>query len=141
MTTYVADTSAWFASRPVPSLRERFAGLLSSGTLGTCVVVDAELLYSTQTGREYRFWRESLDRMPHAPVDHSTWQRAFDVWGALADTGGKHHREVKFNDVLIAAAAERVGATVLHYDHDFDVIADITRQSTEWIAPRGTLGD
>ncbi len=28
---------------------------------------------------------------------------------------------------------------VLHYDADFDVIAEITGQPTRWIAPRGSL--
>ncbi|MEN8114006.1 MAG: hypothetical protein ABFS21_06425 [Actinomycetota bacterium] len=28
---------------------------------------------------------------------------------------------------------------VLHYDHDFEAIAEVTGQSTEWIVPRGTV--
>jgi predicted nucleic acid-binding protein len=40
---------------------------------------------------------------------------------------------------VIAATAELSGATVLHYDIDYDRIAAITGQSTEWIAPAGTL--
>ena len=39
-------------------------------------------------------------------------------------------------DQLAAEAAELV---VLHYDHDFDLIADITHQPTEWIVPAGTV--
>ncbi len=42
-------------------------------------------------------------------------------------------------DLLIAAAAEAAGATVWHCDEDFDRIAEITWQSTAWIAPRGPL--
>jgi predicted nucleic acid-binding protein len=33
--------------------------------------------------------------------------------------------------VIIAAAAELAGLTVLHLDKDFDIIADITGQVTE----------
>ena len=29
--------------------------------------------------------------------------------------------------------------TVLHYDADFDAIAAVTHQETEWVAPRGSL--
>jgi len=27
---------------------------------------------------------------------------------------------------------------VLHYDHDYDLIASITGQSVRWVVPRGT---
>ena len=35
----------------------------------------------------------------------------------------------------------RVGdrLTVLHYDADFDLIAEITGQPTEWVVPRGSI--
>jgi predicted nucleic acid-binding protein len=42
-------------------------------------------------------------------------------------------------DLLTAAAAEHHGAAVLHYDADFDHIAAVTHQATDWIVPRGTL--
>lgn len=42
-------------------------------------------------------------------------------------------------DLLVAAAAEAAGVTVLHYDEDFDRIAAVTGQATEWSAPRGSL--
>jgi hypothetical protein len=28
---------------------------------------------------------------------------------------------------------------VLHYDADFDLIAEVTGQPSEWIVPRGTI--
>lgn len=42
-------------------------------------------------------------------------------------------------DLLIAAAAESRGLTVLHYDADFDRIAAVTGQSCEWIAPASSV--
>ena len=42
-------------------------------------------------------------------------------------------------DLMIAAAAEAHGLTVLHYDADFDRIAKVTRQPTEWVVPRGSV--
>jgi len=38
-----------------------------------------------------------------------------------------------------SAAAEAAGLTVLHYDHDFDLIAEVTGQPVEWVVPRGTV--
>ena len=45
----------------------------------------------------------------------------------------------KIADLLIAAAAEVAGLVVLHYDRDFDLIAKVTAQRTEWIVPAGTV--
>ena len=49
------------------------------------------------------------------------------------------HRRFSLPDLIIAATAEQHGATVLHYDADYDRIAEITGQPTEWVVERGTL--
>ncbi|MGH3693895.1 MAG: hypothetical protein ACRDRX_07885 [Pseudonocardiaceae bacterium] len=38
---------------------------------------------------------------------------------------------------VIAAAAEEAGVQVLHYDHDYDLIASITGQDTTWVVEKG----
>jgi len=40
---------------------------------------------------------------------------------------------------LIAACAQRHGVTVLHYDGDFDLIAEVTGQPVQWVVPRGSV--
>lgn len=52
--------------------------------------------------------------------------------------GKAAHRGAALPDLLIAATAERHGVTVLHYDHEYDLIADVTGQPMRWIVPRGT---
>ncbi|MFE9845482.1 PIN domain-containing protein [Streptomyces goshikiensis] len=39
--------------------------------------------------------------------------------------------------LIIAATAERHGATVPHHDGDHDVIAAVTGQPMRWVVPRG----
>lgn len=51
----------------------------------------------------------------------------------------KHQRGRKLPDLLVAAAAEISGLTVLHYDADFDLIAAVTGQSCEWVVPAGSV--
>ena len=58
-------------------------------------------------------------------------QRAIEVQLLLADEG--RHRAPSIPDLLIAAIAERAGLTVLHFDKDYDLVAEITRQSVEWL--------
>jgi predicted nucleic acid-binding protein len=45
---------------------------------------------------------------------------------------------VSIPDLLIAATAERYSLTVLHYDGDFDRIAELTGQPVQRILPRGS---
>jgi predicted nucleic acid-binding protein len=49
------------------------------------------------------------------------------------------HRHFRLPDLIIAATAEEHGATVLHYDADYDRIAEVTGQPVEWVATKGSL--
>jgi predicted nucleic acid-binding protein len=46
---------------------------------------------------------------------------------------------VTIPDLLMAAAAEAAGLRALHYDADFDRIAEVTGQPVEWVVWRGTV--
>jgi len=50
---------------------------------------------------------------------------------------GRHRLPIP--DLIVAAAAESAGLIVLHYDGDFERIAEVTGQPTEWVVPRGAL--
>ena len=65
------------------------------------------------------------------------WRRALDVQASLWRSG--HMRAVGLPDLLIAAVAGRERVTILHYDSDYDLIAQVTGQPTQWVAPRGTV--
>ncbi len=69
--------------------------------------------------------------------NQSALDRAVEVQDVLADRS--QQRGAKIADLLIAAAAEAAGLVVLHYNKDFDLIAGITGQATEWIVPAGTI--
>ena len=64
---------------------------------------------------------------------------ALNVQQHLWDSGVV--RCVGMPDLLIAAVAARERVTVLHYDADFDRIAAVTGQPTQWVVPRGTADD
>lgn len=142
MTTYLADTSAWFVSqrRNAPSeLRKSFTGLLTAGRIATCGPVAWEILHSTRNAAEYKTVRDDLAALDQAPFANADWARALDICHELAKRGGSLHRAPSLPDAMIAVAAERAGLAVLHYDKDFDLIASVTGQPCEWIAPRGSF--
>ena len=103
-------------------------------------MVRLELLYSARTGADFDALDEDLDALAQCPITEREWRRARSVYRELAHAGAAHQRSVKHPDLLIAAAAEAAGITVLHYDEDFDRIAAVTGQETRWVAERGTLG-
>ena len=111
--------------------------LLVAGEIATCGVVDLELLYSATSRTTYRALAEALRGMPRAPTDEAGVRRALEVQAMLAERS--QHRAVPLPDLLVAACAERAGLTVLHYDSDFDRIAELTGQAAQWIVPRGSV--
>src|SRR5205085_3163130 len=109
------------------------------GEIATCDMVALELLYSARNATEFTSLRGELDALPNCPIGIGQWKRALEVYEQLARKGGLHHRAVRHPDLLIAAAAEASGIPVLHYDEDYDRVAEITGQEVRWLAPRGSL--
>ena len=135
----VADTSAWATRHRDRGLEEDFNDRVEDGEIATCEMVVCELLVSARTGAEFRLQRRLYESIPWAAIDSSVWSRALDVFQALADRAPLHHRQVRIADALIAAAAERAGLPVLHYDRHFETIAAVTGQPVRALAPLGSL--
>lgn len=137
----LADTSAWIWSRRKghPEIRRRFDSLLEQGQIATCAQVRLELLDGTRTPEEHALRREQLDALDECPIEPADWERAIDVQGGLARLGADHQKVARIPDLVIAAAAERAGLTLLHYDGDFDWIGRVTGQPMQWLAARGSL--
>ena len=138
MKLFCVDTSAWHHSTD-PNVAREWTRRLERDQLGICDQVRLEILWSARSAKDYEALVEELWALRVISTDTSTFQRALEIQRRLAHTGGLHHRSVKIADLVIAAAAEAAGATVLHYDADYDRIADITNQPVRWIAPRGSL--
>lgn len=137
MASFLADKSALARRETRPEVREVVEPLLLSGEIAICGIVQLELLFSA-TGREtYRLLTRALRGMPRVDVDQGCFDRALEVQGMLAERS--QHRAVPLPDLLVAAAAERAGLVVLHYDADFDRIAELTGQGAQWVVPRGTV--
>lgn len=137
MPTHIADKSALsHLSKPV--VDAKLTPLVMAGRLATCGVIELEVLYSARSITELVATREERSTaFPRVPMTEDDFSRAEDVMVELARTG--RHRAVSLPDLLIAAIAERERLIVLHYDRDFDIIASVTGQPVEWVAPRGSL--
>lgn len=133
---YLIDKSA-LARMQDPRVQARLAPVIAAGEAATCAVIELEILYSTRNRDEHartRARRKLAYR--HIELTGAVFERAIEVQGLLAARG--RHR-LPIPDLIIAAAAESARLTVLHYDADFDTIAAVTRQETEWVVPQGLL--
>ena len=74
--------------------------------------------------------------MEYIETTDEQWQRALEVQRELAVKS--MHRAVKLPDLVIAAVAESEGLTLLHYDADFEYIAEVTGQAVRVGLPRGS---
>jgi predicted nucleic acid-binding protein len=134
---YLADTSAWRRSRANDSIALRWARLLAGDELAVCAPLQLELLYSARGPADYSALRDELGSLVRLRASPDAEAVALETQQALA--AKSQHRGPKPMDVLIAAIADVHGAVMLHYDRHFDLIARVTGQPTEWLAPRGSL--
>jgi len=135
--SHLADTSA-LARLSRPAVAAVLGPLIEAGLVATCGVVEFELGWATRSGDEFDLVRADRDDGYEWLATHDEdWHRALDVQGVLWRSG--HVRAVGFPDLLIAAVAEREQVTLLHYDIDYDLIEEFTRQSMQWVVPRGTV--
>lgn len=135
------DNSAWArlgSPRLNQARRDVVAGWVETDDLASCLPFLLEAGYSARSGSEHLAMFEVLESLPRIAVDAEVERLASAAQKELALVG--HHR-LPPSDLVIAACAHRVQAGVLHYDHDFDVIAQRTSLDfgSEWLAPPGTL--
>jgi len=133
---FLIDTSAAARMR-LTAVAERLEPLITSGLVATCATLDAEALYSARRPGEYEQVRADRgEAYEYLPTNDGHWQRAFDAQRLLARTG--RHRTVGIADLLTAVLAAEHGTTVLHYDSDFEIAAEVLDFEHRWVLPRGT---
>lgn len=133
----LADTSAWARKdKPGPGW---FRPALEDGRIAVCDMVAMELLWNARDGADFRAIEAGLRACPWLQTEPRDWDEVRRVFRELAARGPLHHRQVKIPDLLIAAVAARHGVPIVHYDHDYDVIASVTGQPVRWAASPGSI--
>lgn len=130
MTTWLIDKSALVRLTASPDAAE-WAARIERGVVRVTTVTRLEVGYSARSGPDLRagMRQPPLAAMPVEYLTPVIEGRAVEVLTLLADRG--QHRAPSIPDLIVAAAAELAGLTVLHLDKDFEIIADITGQPLE----------
>jgi predicted nucleic acid-binding protein len=135
------DNSAW-ARLAHPALSDarvtEIADAFEAGLVATCLPFLLEAGYSARNARDHNELLAELFALPRLQIDERVEHRAVDAQRQLARIG--HHRLPPV-DLLVAAIADRQGLGVLHYDPDYDLIAEKTDLdfASVWLAPAGSL--
>jgi hypothetical protein len=110
--------------------------LAHAGRLGRAGITDLEVGFGSRNAREWDQDMADLSVFELVETTAGHLRRARQVQRALAS---RSQRGRKIPDLLIAAAAEEAGLVLLHYDHDFELISEVTGQSCQWVVPAGSI--
>ncbi|MUL79015.1 PIN domain-containing protein [Mycolicibacterium sp. CBMA 226] len=134
---YLVDTSA-AARMKSPAVASRLAPLVEAGLVATAAQLDAEALYSARNPAEYeQLWSDRRLAYEYLPTADEHWHAALGAQRKLARDG--RHRVVGMADLLIVALAVAHDVTLIHYDSDFDIAADVLPLQHHWVVERGSV--
>jgi predicted nucleic acid-binding protein len=133
--THLLDTSVLTRLRH-SSVIDRVEPLVARGVAGRAGITDLEMGASARNGEEWDLLVEGLAVLHLIETTAEHVIRARQVQRLLAE---RSQRGRPIPDLLVAAAAERQGCVVVHYDADFDLIASVTGQPCEWVVPAGSI--
>ena len=130
VTTWLIDKSA-YARLADAADAQMWIDRVQRGMVRISTVTRLEVGYSFRTAADARREIASppLSLMPMEYLSPAMEDRAVEVQLLLADRG--QHRAPSIPDLLVAAAAELSGLTVLAVDKDFELVAEITGQPVE----------
>ncbi|HXR31939.1 MAG TPA: PIN domain-containing protein [Solirubrobacterales bacterium] len=133
----VVDTSAWARARD-SAVRQRWQQALLDQRIRLSPLVRFEILLSARRGDDFDILAERLTAIQAAPVTASVVRAAETAMRALAHRSSGSQR-LPIVDYLVAASAQELGAAVIHYDRDYDTLAEILEFESVWLAPAGSL--
>jgi hypothetical protein len=132
-----------YARAAEPAVAPIWAAALRADRLVSSGPFVIEALYSARDAAELSAALEELtEGMPYLDADAATWKRAHHAQARMAAVAPQFHRRPPV-DFLIAALADRHQLDVLHYDRDYDLLAEHSglRFESRWVVPPGSLED
>lgn len=133
---WLVDKSA-LARLGKPLVADVLTPRIDAEQVGVCVVTALEVGFSARSIADHDAVLALLERLVPIMMPLRAEHVARRTQRLLVESG--RHQGAGVADLLVAATASAGGLTVLHYDDDFDVIASVTGQPTDWVVPRGAV--
>lgn len=128
----------WVRDKRFPHLAKWFNEHVRAGRVLVCDLVVLELMRLTPNASRADALSARLLAFDFIPMTEGLWGRARELQSQLAAVGD--HRRVPPTDLLLAAAAEAAQVSLVHYDRDYERIANVCELDAVWLVPDGTLG-
>lgn len=123
---YLIDTSA-LARVLLRQNTAEWDDRIGAGLVAICDLTELEVLYPARSVADRTRLKAALGaHYAWCPMPDGVYRRSRIVQEQLTTKG--EHRSAGPVDLLVAAAAEEAGLTLLHFDHDFETIARTTGQ-------------
>jgi predicted nucleic acid-binding protein len=133
--SHLVDTSV-LTRLSRPAVREVVEPMALAGRLGRPSICDLEVGYAARNAEEWDSLMGALNAFEAVETSAAYVTRALQVQRMLA---ARSQRGRKLPDLLVAAAAESLNLSVLHYDIDFEHISAVTGQAHQWVLPAGAV--
>lgn len=128
---YLIDTSA-LARVLLRQNTAEWDDRIGAGLVAICDLTELEVLHSARSATDRTRLKAALD--PHyarRPMPDGVYRRSRIGQEQLTTKG--EHRSARPVGLLVAAAAEEAGLTLLHFDRDFETIVRTTGQPVRMI--------
>lgn len=128
---FLVDTSVWIEVFRKPS-RFRLESVAELEEVATCLPVIQEVLQGFREEGAFRIAREAMYSLPvvESPLRREAFDQSVSLYRQARNAGLTPRSGV---DCLIAACALMNDLTVLHYDRDFDLLAQVSPLRTRRI--------
>ncbi|MFD5946944.1 PIN domain nuclease [Streptomyces collinus] len=128
---YLIDTSA-LARVLLRQTTTEWDDRIGAGLVAICDITELEVLCSARSAADRARLKAALDaHYVWCPMPDGIYRRSRIVQEQLTAKG--EHRSAGPLDLLVAAAAEEAGLTLLHFDRDFETLARTTGQPVRMI--------
>jgi predicted nucleic acid-binding protein len=105
---------------------------IGAGLVAICDITELEVLHSARSAADRARLKAALDaHYVWCPMPDGIYRRSRIVQEQLTAKG--EHRSAGPVDLLVGAAAEEAGLTLLHFDRDFETVARTTGQPVRTI--------
>jgi predicted nucleic acid-binding protein len=110
---------------------------VAAGRVLICDLIILELIRLTPNESRAREVTSRLDGFESVAMPVDLWVRARELQMLLS--ADADHRRIPPVDLLIGAAAERANVPIIHYDRDYERLAQVCAVQHHWFVPDGTL--
>lgn len=119
-----------------PGVAAAFTRLAVAGEIALTAPVIFELGVAARGPADHEAVMDRLGAYDYIPTTDADHRRALEIQALMAEKS--QHRQLSLVDALVAAVAGARQLIVLHYDGDFEAVAELTGQAQRWIVERGT---